>query len=229
MILGSHTISLQNISAFMIGSCIALEDLETGIITDFSTDSSYTFNIDTNSLIDRFILHIDVDYNIIVSNLSCFQNSSASILFSGDSLQGSYFTVYDSLGILVNSITANSDTIEFNNLNAGIYNFQTNHNGTCSKENQEIIITQPDEVIASFSVNSTNITLDSNNLATIYFNNTSLGSNFYLWDFGDGNTSNDINPVHIYDFPGIYNVTLISENDNMGICSDTFQIKANIC
>ena len=40
----------------MIGSCITLEDLETGIITDFSTDSSYTFNIDTNSLIDRFIL-----------------------------------------------------------------------------------------------------------------------------------------------------------------------------
>ena len=224
-VLGTHTITLNNSSEFMIGSCITLEDLETGIITDFNLDTSYTFNIDSNSLTDRFILHIDVDYDIIVSNLSCFQDSSASILFSGDSLQGSYFTVLDSLGILADSITASSDTIMFNNLNAGIYNFQTNHNGTCSKENQEIIITQPDEVIANFSVSSTNLTLDSNNLASTYFYNLSQGSNFYLWDFGDGTTSNEINPVHIYNSPGTYNVSLISENDNMGICSDTFQIE----
>ena len=227
-VLGSHTISLANFSEFMIGSCLKLEDLQTGVVTDFNIDTSYTFNIDSNSLIERFILHIDVDYNIIVSNLSCFQDSSASILFSGDSLQGSYFTVLDSLGITVNSITANSDTIIFNNLNAGIYNFQTDHNGTCSKESQEIIIIQPPEVIANFSVNSTTITLDSNNSATTYFTNSSQGSKFYLWNFGDGTTSNDINPIHIYNSSGIYNVSLISENDNMGMCSDTFQIDITI-
>lgn len=30
----------------------------------------------------------------------------------------------------------------------------------------------------------------------------------YTWDFGDGNTSNEANPSHIYEEPGIYDVTL---------------------
>lgn len=30
----------------------------------------------------------------------------------------------------------------------------------------------------------------------------------YEWDFGDGNTSNEENPIHIYDTPGLYDVTL---------------------
>ncbi len=30
----------------------------------------------------------------------------------------------------------------------------------------------------------------------------------YLWDFGDGSTSNEANPIHIYEFPGVYDVSL---------------------
>ena len=30
----------------------------------------------------------------------------------------------------------------------------------------------------------------------------------YLWDFGDGNTSTESNPQHVYPKPGIYNVSL---------------------
>jgi PKD repeat protein len=40
----------------------------------------------------------------------------------------------------------------------------------------------------------------------------------YLWDFGDGNTSNDLNPVHAYISAGTYTVTF-SYTDNLG-CSD---------
>ena len=36
----------------------------------------------------------------------------------------------------------------------------------------------------------------------------------YLWDFGDGNTSTEQNPVHSYDKTGTYNVTLtVTDND----------------
>ncbi len=44
------------------------------------------------------------------------------------------------------------------------------------------------------------------------------------WNFGDGNTSTDQNPSHIYSIPGTYTVTLIVTN--AGGCSDTL-IKVN--
>jgi len=44
--------------------------------------------------------------------------------------------------------------------------------------------------------------------ATIRFENNSQGGSDYVWDFGDGITSTDVNPVHTYGAPGNYEVTL---------------------
>jgi gliding motility-associated-like protein len=46
----------------------------------------------------------------------------------------------------------------------------------------------------------------------------------WKWNFGDGNTSTDQNPSHMYSLPGIYTVTLIVTN--AGGCSDTL-VKTN--
>jgi PKD repeat protein len=43
----------------------------------------------------------------------------------------------------------------------------------------------------------------------------------WLWDFGDGNTSNEENPVHTYDQAGIYEVTLTIESATGCISSIT--------
>ena len=56
-------------------------------------------------------------------------------------------------------------------------------------------------------------------------NNTTYDS--YFWDFGDGNTSNDVNPVHVYEIGGEYTVVLkvgleICENEGEeGIAVET--------
>ncbi len=42
----------------------------------------------------------------------------------------------------------------------------------------------------------------------VSFFNESVNAITYLWDFGDGTTSNQANPVHVYTSPGIYDVTL---------------------
>jgi PKD repeat protein len=42
----------------------------------------------------------------------------------------------------------------------------------------------------------------------IQFFNQSVNAITFLWDFGDGNTSNLANPLHVYTSPGIYDVTL---------------------
>jgi len=42
----------------------------------------------------------------------------------------------------------------------------------------------------------------------VEFSNSSVRYNTSLWDFGDGNTSTDENPVHTYTTAGAYDVTL---------------------
>ncbi len=50
--------------------------------------------------------------------------------------------------------------------------------------------------------------------ADIHFNVYPKASNYtYLWDFGDGTTSTEQNPVHIYTNPDRYNITLTVSNN----------------
>jgi len=48
---------------------------------------------------------------------------------------------------------------------------------------------------------------------TIVFENTSIGAETLLWDFGDGTTSTEENPWHTYPDAGDYTVNLIITND----------------
>lgn len=54
--------------------------------------------------------------------------------------------------------------------------------------------------------------LASDNYLEVTFTNLSTSSTDYLWDFGDGNTSTDFEPVHIYAAEGTYTVTLVSSD-----------------
>lgn len=47
-----------------------------------------------------------------------------------------------------------------------------------------------------------------------------------IWDFGDGNSSTDLNPVHTYATPGVYNVSLMLVNSNG--CEDTLTVPITI-
>lgn len=51
------------------------------------------------------------------------------------------------------------------------------------------------------------------------FKNLSTGATYYLWDFGDGTTSPDKNPIHVYEKSGTYNVCLTATNEYG--CRDT--------
>lgn len=46
----------------------------------------------------------------------------------------------------------------------------------------------------------------------VAFTALTLNADEWLWDFGDGQTSNEKNPVHIYEEGGIYTISLIARN-----------------
>ena len=56
------------------------------------------------------------------------------------------------------------------------------------------------------------------NSVILQYDNLSLGATDYLWIFGDGDTSVDFEPFHIFNNPGAYDVTLIASSNG---CSDT--------
>lgn len=53
----------------------------------------------------------------------------------------------------------------------------------------------------------------------VAFTNSSTGSSYYSWDFGDGNSSTAADPFHTYTAANSYTVTLVAENVNG--CSDS--------
>lgn len=59
--------------------------------------------------------------------------------------------------------------------------------------------------IADFTYTATN---SGNAPCEVSFTNTSLNASGYLWDFGNGMTSTEANPVVAYDTPGLYTVKL---------------------
>lgn len=64
-------------------------------------------------------------------------------------------------------------------------------------------------------------TTECEGAATVFTNTTTIASGTlsYSWDFDDGSTSSDINPIYTYAAAGTYNVTLIATSDNG--CADT--------
>ena len=52
---------------------------------------------------------------------------------------------------------------------------------------------------------------------TVSFIDLSSGNPFYFyWQFGDGFTSTEKNPVHTYEVPGVYTVILRATNNISG-------------
>ncbi|MDD3875729.1 MAG: C25 family cysteine peptidase [Bacteroidales bacterium] len=87
-----------------------------------------------------------------------------------------------------------------------------------------------DSKSVSFQVDNLTLTADfvadmlefCNRPAVVSFTNQSQNGLSYTWNFGDGQESTDLNPVHIYDSLGIYTVTLVAD---AGICGQETQTK----
>ena len=61
----------------------------------------------------------------------------------------------------------------------------------------------------------------------IYFYNNSRDADSYLWDFGDGTTSNEETTLHTFSDTGNYKVSLTAYNKNKAK-SDKYEIELKI-
>ncbi len=75
----------------------------------------------------------------------------------------------------------------------------------CNKDDEE---PTPEAPIASFQFE-----VSQDNFLEVSFTNFSQNATSYAWDFGDGKTSTDKDPTHVYDAAGVYTVALTASND----------------
>lgn len=92
----------------------------------------------------------------------------------------------------------------------------------CEGDRTPITITVYDSVVARFN---SAVSLGCNG-DTLTFTNNSYGAINYLWTFGDGGSSSDVNTSHIYGNQGVYTVRLYAHSLNCVDSTDrTFDLR----
>lgn len=107
-------------------------------------------------------------------------------------------------------------------MESGTYHVKLVATGLSGKDSTEQAITVLDQPVVMFEPN---ITETSDPKEQFIFENNSINGVRYLWDFGDGTTSEEENPNHQFSVVGSYTITLYAWNaDN---CIDTL-IRENL-
>lgn len=91
------------------------------------------------------------------------------------------------------------------------------------KDTSKQVITVYARPIALFQANPNTVFVPTSPVNCI---NLSSGAVGYLWDFGDGQTSNENDPSHIYQNAGEYQIYLVATN--LHGCKDTFNLPSKI-
>ncbi|MBN8650146.1 MAG: gliding motility-associated C-terminal domain-containing protein [Cytophagales bacterium] len=129
--------------------------------------------------------------------------------------------VVDSNGRI--AATSNAPLPIFRITSPGVYSvFLTTRNSitgqvaNTQRDNFEIF----DNPVASFDLRPNVVFVPDTEMTTFNF---STGATDYAWDFGDGGTSDDVEPVYKYRVEGVYDVQLVAINDHGAglLCTDT--------
>ena len=104
----------------------------------------------------------------------------------------------------------------FNNIPVGTHILKVKDANGCEATSKSTITDIITELIPYFTVDAKSLFATT----PIEFSNLSTNAGSYTWDFGDGNTSTQVSPVHTYANAGTYTVTLTVYKDTK---ADTFQ------
>lgn len=108
------------------------------------------------------------------------------------------------------------ETVSHTFLNPGTYNVTLTASNGCSVVTTTESITVLEQPATAFYANTT---VGCPGLA-VKFTNTTVGGLSYHWDFGDGTTSDEFEPTHIYSGNGPYYTVTLTATNSLG-CTKT--------
>ena len=194
----------------------------TGIMT-LQNGITYYFSVIAENNAGLFSDTAYSDGQLAVLNPEIIFYSDNTIICQGDSL--SYInnsknaTSYSWIFEGGNPYTSNDFEPIVTYDTAGVYNVTLIASGVAGTDTllMNSYVTVHALTVSEFSVIDSTLNLPS---AVAIFSNLSQNAFSYLWNFGDGATSTDANPYHIYSTVGNYTITLIAyssdcENDTL--------------
>lgn len=191
----------------------------------FSTNGLKTINLTVsspNGCISTLSKEINVQLNpatpIITANQTKFCLGD-KMIFSVEEVEG---VTYEWIG--PNNFKANTAAIEIpvNDFNvAGTYQVILKI-GACVSDVAEIIIPPIAKIPVAAFVTDPLFNSKFTTPLPIIFKNNSKDADTYLWEFGDGNTSTEANPTHIYTTSGTFKVKLTAFADEG--CSNSVEV-----
>jgi hypothetical protein len=192
---------------------VYLEDRQTDSIYELSINAAFNFSLigDTADL-ERFRLIFSTPAEMDVSDVTCNGFNDGQLIVADWGNDNWWYEIYDTFGTLIQGNSAVNQVDSITGLSPGSYSIYCNTNQLYT-DVFSFSIAEPVPVVALFSCNNT-VMLSQG--GTLNLNNQSLGAGSYFWDFGDGNTSTDLNPTHTYLSPGNYTVSLTATNGNCG-------------
>ena len=116
--------------------------------------------------------------------------------------------------------TASNPSPEYTYFTPGTYTVSlivTGEGGTDVTIHEEVVNVYP-TASAYFTINPSAVSIGN----PVFYFNQSVNADEFYWDFGDGSNSSEHSPIHIYDTPGTFPVTLISNNQYN--CPDTLTL-----
>lgn len=173
-----------------------------------SATSNYTIDIIDSSKLNCPALNVNTD--VIVKIIPAISIQGPNAICDGDVVSVSVSPGFTSYNYLVNGVsvsTSAANTFDFVDLNDGdLISVEGSLNG-CTAE------TAPN-AITVFPVPNAGFTTSING-RTVEFTDTTSGSfGFRRWYFGDGDSSDALNPTHTYDANGSYFVDLVLVTDD---------------
>lgn len=162
--------------------------------------------LDSATTTITFLPRQDVDFNISDTLLCIPALVDFTNLSSPTSAQNYIWNFGDGSP----TITVNSPQHNYTTTGTFQVTLTSSASGYCNPVviDSATIIATDDTINADFNY----LTISDCDSFSLAFNNASFGATNYLWSFGDGTTSTQINPSHTYTNAGTYQVKLVAES-----------------
>lgn len=207
---GTYSINVEEIFALTPNYKISLTDISSNTHYRLLGDTALIFTLNAQQNVPTFTFNISTNAITSTTDETCYDLNDGVLTVNNAGNSDWNIKILDSDNNTIINTTSSLGSKNFNNLGAGNYSSTINSKGIVDDFN--FTIDPGIDLTANFNLNNDTTYISEGGLINI--TNTSLNAQIYTWNFDDGGTSSNVNPLYAYNTVGDYQITLSASNTN---------------